>query len=156
MLAYTVKDLDKVSYPVYVSPKLDGIRAIVLDGVVYSRTMKPIRSKAVQELFGHSKYNGFDGELIYGNPTASDVFNKSTSFCMSKEIPDGMDKGGIWFYVFDVVIEYPYSARSLRLIEQLSQTSSSQVAAIHSWLCYDAQDVKEHEEHYLNLGYEGV
>ena len=52
MLAYTIEDTSKIEYPCYVSKKLDGIRCVILDGVVYSRSMKPIRSKVVQKLFG--------------------------------------------------------------------------------------------------------
>jgi len=32
MLAYTIEDTSKIEYPCYVSVKLDGIRAVVLDG----------------------------------------------------------------------------------------------------------------------------
>ena len=49
-------------FPVYASPKYDGIRALVINGVVVSRNMKPIPSKFVQENF--SKFEGFDGELM--------------------------------------------------------------------------------------------
>ena len=44
--------LDKVNFPIYVSTKFDGIRALVIDGVVYSRSLKPIRNKHIQKLFG--------------------------------------------------------------------------------------------------------
>lgn len=76
-------------------------RAMVKDSIVYSRSMKPIPSKAVQELFGKPEYNGMDGELVYGDMNAPLVFNKTTSFCMSKEVPEGMDKSQIRYFVFD-------------------------------------------------------
>ena len=76
-------------------PKLDGIRVIVKDGVVYSRSLKAIPNKHVQTLFRH--LNGLDGELIVGNPTAHDVFQKTTSGVMSKEgEPD------VTLYAFDM------------------------------------------------------
>ena len=59
--------LDKINFPVYVSTKLDGLRAVVIDSVVYSRSLKPIRNKYVQRLFGKQEYNGFDGELVVGD-----------------------------------------------------------------------------------------
>ena len=90
-------DIDKVKFPIYVSTKLDGIRALVIDGVVYSRSLKPIRNKHVQKLFGKPEYNGFDGELIVGDVYAKDVFQKTTSGVMSAEgEPD------VKFYVFDL------------------------------------------------------
>ena len=36
-------DIEKVSFPIYVSTKFDGIRALVIGGVVYSRSLKPIK-----------------------------------------------------------------------------------------------------------------
>ena len=63
---YYIKDIDKIiddniNFPIYVSTKFDGVRALVIDGIVYSRSMKPIRNKHVQKLFGKPEYNGFDG-----------------------------------------------------------------------------------------------
>ena len=42
MLAGKVSDVNKLRYPVLASLKLDGVRAFVSDGVVYSRNFKPI------------------------------------------------------------------------------------------------------------------
>lgn len=89
--------LDKIQFPIYVSTKFDGIRALVIDGVVYSRSLKPIRNKHVQKLFGKPEYNGFDGELIVGDIYAKDVFQKTTSGVMSEDgTPD------VTFHVFDI------------------------------------------------------
>ena len=94
MLAVEV-NFDKLRYPIYTQPKLDGIRVIVKDGVVYSRSLKAIANKHVQSLFGH--LHGLDGELIVGNPTAHNVFQKTTSGVMSKDgEPD------VTLYVFDM------------------------------------------------------
>lgn len=89
--------LDNVKFPIYVSTKFDGIRALVIDSVVYSRSLKPIRNKHVQKLFGKPEYNGFDGELIVGDIYAKDVFQKTTSGVMSE---DGTPN--VTYYVFDV------------------------------------------------------
>ena len=58
------KDLDKIKFPVWASPKFDGIRGIIKDGVVLSNTLIPIPNKYIQECLGWSIYNGFDGELF--------------------------------------------------------------------------------------------
>lgn len=49
MLATAVENLDVLKYPVLVSPKLDGIRCLIIDGVAMSRSLKPIPNKHVQE-----------------------------------------------------------------------------------------------------------
>ena len=89
--------VDNINFPIYVSTKFDGVRALVIGSVVYSRSLKPIRNKHVQKLFGKPEYNGFDGELVVGDIYAKDVFQKTTSGVMSKDgCPD------VTFYVFDI------------------------------------------------------
>lgn len=79
------------------STKLDGIRALVRDGVVLSRSLKPIPNPTVQRLFGCDHYEGFDGELICGEPNAPDVFRATTHGVMSETgVPD------VRYYVFDL------------------------------------------------------
>lgn len=67
MLA-TDADLGKLRFPLLASAKLDGVRAVVRDGVVYSRSNKPIPNAYVQQKF--SRFEHFDGELIVGDPTS--------------------------------------------------------------------------------------
>jgi len=52
------KLLAGVRYPALVSPKLDGVRCVIIDGVAMSRTLKSIPNKFVQECFGIAKLNG--------------------------------------------------------------------------------------------------
>ena len=108
--------LDKINFPVYVSTKFDGIRALVIDSVVYSRSLKPIRNKYVQKLFGKPEYNGMDGELVVGDIYAKDVFQKTTSGVMSEDgEPD------VTFHVFDIFTNNtaPYKERLYELNERL-------------------------------------
>ena len=49
-------DVENIKYPVLCSDKLDGIRCIILNGVAYSRSLKPIRNKYVQDLFGRGEF----------------------------------------------------------------------------------------------------
>lgn len=101
--------LEKVRLPVYVSTKLDGIRCVIIDGVAYSRSLKPIRNKYIQSIIGNEKYNGFDGELVVGNIYDKDVFQKTTSGVMSEQ-----GEPNFVFYVFDDFTHpnLPYSERA--------------------------------------------
>lgn len=103
LLAYTIKDTKDICYPVYVSKKLDGIRCMVIDGVVYSRSMKPIRSKSVQELFGKEEFNGLDGEVLYGPWNDPLVFNKTSSTVMATDLKPEFSKSELRFAIFDVI-----------------------------------------------------
>jgi DNA ligase-1 len=95
MLAAATDGSD-IRYPVLVSPKLDGIRALVIDGEVLSRSLKLIPNKYIQSLFGRPEFNGFDGELVVGDVTAKDVFQKTSSGVMSIE-----GEPEVTYFVFD-------------------------------------------------------
>ena len=96
LLAFTVEDTSTLQYPLCASVKLDGIRCLIIDSVVMSRSLKPIRNAHVQRLFGRPEFNGLDGELIVGPPNAPDVYRTTNSGVMSEDgEPD------VKMYVFD-------------------------------------------------------
>lgn len=147
MLAVEV-DFQKLKYPCYVQPKLDGIRVVIKDGQVLSRSLKPIRNEYVQKLF--SGLDGIDGELIVGDPLAPDVFQKTTSGVMSKEgEPD------VTLYVFDVWdSELPYEERLVTLSERIGNHVHCKV--VGSVICSNEQSVMDEANRRVTEGYEGV
>ena len=149
MLATNV-DLTKLAYPVYASRKLDGVRAIVHDGVVYSRNGKPIPNKHVQNLF--KDLHGFDGELIVGSPTAKDVFQKTTSGVMSIEgEPD------VHYYVFDVHdCSTNFRSRWVDTLVYLCIEEPKQTVIVDEELVVNEQELLAFEQKVLAEGYEGV
>lgn len=146
--------LDKVKFPIYISTKFDGIRALVIDSVVYSRSLKPIRNKHVQKLFGKPEYNGFDGELIVGDVYAKDVFQKTTSGVMSEDgTPD------VTFHVFDLwsmpTFDYEYRQRELQEILLNNEEYEGVVyTTIHK--CQTVEDLEFFLNHEKNVGGEGL
>ena len=152
--------LDKVKFPIYISTKFDGIRALVIDSVVYSRSLKPIRNKHVQKLFGKPEYNGFDGELIVGDIYAKDVFQKTTSGVMSEDgTPD------VTFHVFDLwnTPELVYEERLRNLYDYLLDYETvcdlnnfKGVSAVMNNKCYNQEDLEFFLNHEKNVGGEGL
>lgn len=154
MLAHTIEDLGEVSFPMMLSPKVDGIRLYVKDAVCYSRSNKPIRSKAVQELFGREELNGLDGEVIYGSPMHKDVFNLSTRACMSTELPEGMSKDNIYFYVFD---NTGNDIASVRYEQYKAQArGEKQVVSLFQKLVHSVEEVVAKQTELEEAGWEGA
>ena len=146
--------LDKVKFPIYISTKFDGIRALVIDGVVYSRSLKPIRNKHVQKLFGKPEYNGFDGELIVGDIYAKDVFQKTTSGVMSEDgTPD------VTFHVFDLwsMPDEDYESRQ-RVLQDLLLQDSTMSCVVYTMIhkCQTVEDLEFFLNHEKNVGGEGL
>lgn len=139
-------DLDKLLFPVLVSAKLDGVRAIVRDGVVYSRSNKPIPNKYVQEMYGHLNY--YDGELIVGPPTAKDVYRCTVSAVMSKVDESG---GDARFYAFDHIKNprWPY-------LQRFDELTGGDAYLHKNFHVFNLDELLKIEESMLEEGYEGL
>lgn len=152
----TNEDILNFQFPLIAAPKLDGIRAIVLDGVVYSRSLKPIRNKQVQELFGHLE--GFDGELILGDPTHPDCFNRSTAL-MGEQLREDVQDLEIGYWVFDLIpatFEGTFVERFDELTKRVQDLDLRNVHLVKHQLVNSLSQLEQLEEHVLEEGYEGL
>jgi DNA ligase-1 len=85
MLAGTLENVGDIQFPVAISEKIDGIRAIVVEGKLFSRTLKYIPNEFIRDTLESYLPTGADGEIIVGN-----TFQESTSAVMTiktKAIP---------------------------------------------------------------------
>lgn len=152
LLAVACEDVTKLNYPMLLSEKLDGIRMSVHNGVCMSRSMKPIPSATVQAKFGRPEYEGYDGEIIYGDKNAKDVFNKSTRACMSHEFPEELDVDQLHFYVFDKIGDEPYFTRYSNIKEDIQNN----VYQLWSTYVNFPEEVAKYEAEFLDAGAEGL
>src|SRR3990167_8829694 len=66
--------------PLIATPKLDGIRCLIKDGRLYSRSLKPIPNQFIRAtLEDRPELNGLDGELMIGAPGDPAQFQLTTS-----------------------------------------------------------------------------
>lgn len=147
-------DSKKAKFPYIVSPKIDGIRFLMVDGVAVSRTFKPIRNKHIQSLLQQYLPDGVDGEL-----TSGDTFQSSTSAVMTIE---GEPEFKVW--IFDYVNPewteiFPFNYRltflDYELIDYNFETPF-QVRFLGGYVIYNMDDLMRYETYCLNEGYEGV
>lgn len=133
------------------SPKIDGIRALVVNGQLVSRTMKPIRNTYTQSLFGQPELEGLDGELVVGNPWDKNLMQQTSSGVMSFT---GSPK--VKFYVFDKW-DYPtdFDTRVHKALAMANHFGDAVQGIPHVRVdSYD--DMLERETVCLAAGYEGV
>lgn len=143
--------LNKIRFPVFCSPKLDGIRALSINGRLLSRSGKLIPSKQAQTMFSH--FNKLDGELIYDSPTIPNVYNITQSFVMSIAKP-ALDKNNqplLRYYVFDRVTEDPYKVRYDSL-----PSGDNWLKTLEQTYITHLDDLLAYEEKCLLEGYEGI
>lgn len=155
LLAYTVESIETVAFPVLASPKLDGIRCLLINGVPVSRTLKPIPNAHVRlQLSGLSF---LDGELICGPATDPECFNRTTSAIMSRDgTPD------FTFRAFDAfggeLDSAPFSERLEWAHVEARQAALDfrPVVPVHHVLIECAEQLAAYEAEQVALGYEGV
>lgn len=147
-------NLDTVRYPIFASPKLDGIRASVMGGKLLSRTLKEIPSKFIFDIFSHPEYEGLDGELIVGDPTSPTCYRDTVSGVMAH------DKSPIFTYwVFDLWNKpyWSFTSRRRQLVDQVYALSDCRrMRQVRHELIHDRQELDAYEQEKITEGYEGI
>jgi DNA ligase-1 len=158
MLASPAKD---ITFPVYASPKIDGIRAYVQNGALLSRSAKLIPNRYVQDTLGKHVLNGVDGELCVGPSNHPNLMQRTTSGCMSF---DGQPEFTYW--IFDVwgMSEHPFEERLQYLNSNILANYSylhelhknNQIQFLKQMLIMNEEVLNAFEEKCLAEGYEGI
>lgn len=151
------EDLSVLTYPLIVQPKFDGIRALIVDGVVQSRSGKPIPNQEIQTALGRPEFHGLDGELCVGPTTAGDLMQRTTEFVMAPN-----KTGAAWAYqVFDYwdAGEHDYAVRinsAAWTIEGYSLLAPDRLYLVRGDAAFNVADVEKWEAFYVDQGYEGA
>jgi len=146
-------DPNKLPFPHYASPKLDGLRGLIDETKVLSRSLKLIPNAYVQNQIGYSDFHGLDGELIAGSPTAPNCMQACTSFFMAHDkVSDD------WAYhVFDLHNSiHGYDRRYDALSEIVSEANHPRIILHSRKLIKNMDELLEYETEQLTLGYEGL
>ena len=144
-------DLTKLVYPVLASPKLDGIRCLIIDGMAMSRSLKPIPNKHVQRLFGRPELNGLDGELIVGEDSGHGVFQRTSSGVMSV---DGTP--AVWLHVFDDFQQINLGFKERFLVAKARAKASVKIQVVEHIKIMNEEALLHYESACLDNGYEGI
>lgn len=144
-------DLRVLKYPVLASPKLDGVRAVVNERQLLSRSLKPIPNRYIADLLARPKLHGFDGELILGDPWGPTVYRDTVSAVMSR---DG--KPELRYYVFDLWgTPFNYEERWHELL-RLTEKLTLPVDLVESIVIENRAQLDEYEAAAVAKGFEGV
>lgn len=148
-------DLDKLRYPLFLFPKIDGLRGIILEQL-YTRTMRSFSNIYTHNKFNQAGYPWFDSELTLGPDwTLPNLVTHTNSALMSHEgEPD------IRVNVFDylVKLDQPYHKRydaAIPLVEQYLRDGVELFKMIPYVECQNKDDVQTHHKQNVEKGYEG-
>lgn len=159
-LAAKVEDIERdIKFPVFASYKIDGIRAMLMDGKVMSRSLKPLPNKYIQDKLGPLPKGTpiLDGEIVVGDPNAKDVYNVTSSAVMSQEgTPD------FKFYLFDYFYGNQAAKDALPSYEQRYQNIldmdilNGRIIILQQWKIKEMSVLRQFQKWALLKGYEGV
>lgn len=162
----------EIRYPVYASPKLDGIRAVIKDGEVLSRTLKRIPNAFVQreltpckleyyqgtESYLSGPLDGLDGELTVGPANAQNVMQATTSGVMSR---DGTPDFTFWVFDYWTDTQTPYREKIITMQRAFRDPNSPmlshpRVKLLPQTLIANEAELNAYEAAQLEQCYEGV
>jgi DNA ligase-1 len=143
-------DINKIIYPVLGSPKLDGIRAMIFDKIVYSRKLIKIPNKLIQNSFGIEILNNYDGELILGSPVSNNVYRKTNSAVMTENSNLIVD-----YHIFDYINNESYIDR-YKKVAQLKNLYLKNIKIVDNVLLNNEKELLNYEQELLDQGYEGL
>lgn len=145
-------ELQHVRWPMYASVKLDGIRAVVRDGKLLSRSLKLIPNTEISAALSKRVFEGLDGELIVGDPASPTCYRDTVSGVMA------VDGEPDWkFYVFD---DHTHASATFRFrLDRLTDAVDGlgqRLALLPQVLVHDIEALNEFEAKALEAGHEGV
>lgn len=151
-------DFSILQYPLFASPKLDGIRAVVLNGKLVSRKLLHIPNKHIFGTLSRPQFDGLDGELIVGSPTADDVYRVTNSAVMSYQ-----GEPEFTYHVFDAHdLTHRFSNRLAYLREHSDAWNADfrdggPRIIVHEHVHINNEtELLEYEAKQIELGYEGL
>ena len=141
-------DASKAKFPYIATPKIDGIRFLMVNGVAVSRTFKPIRNNYLQRVLSETLPDGVDGEITVG-----DTFQSSTSGVMSIE---GEPDFKVWLFDYvdphqDEILPY-----YLRILNFPTFPNNGQYILLSGTTIKNQEELDTYEGICLEEGYEGI
>jgi DNA ligase-1 len=147
MLAGKLDSIDDLQFPVYCTPKLDGIRCLIVGGEAVSRKLKPIPNAFVRTRL-RGLPDGLDGELMV--PGAKN-FGETSSAIMTR---DGTPE--FEYHVFDYLHRDPAERYVDRLQRFDFMDLPDFVKLLYPTHRHDLASLMQYEEWCFEQGHEGV
>lgn len=153
-------DLEKIKFPMMWSPKLDGIRTMIHPNGPVTRKIKLIPNEKLRTFLDRPALQGFDGEMLYGNLTDPEIFNRTQSAVMKISGPSPQEADG-QYLVFDDFSNpnTPFEERFRILAERVGNLPpdlAAHVQLVPHEIVTNRDDLMNCEGIAVDQGYEGI
>lgn len=152
--------LDKLQFPTWEQPKIDGVRALNQSGQLTGRSLDPFKGTGITDYFSQPKFIGLDGEMILGHkPNCTERLCSATTGAMGRfkgvtEMPD------LSWWVFDLIIpktvSWIYADRYAALQDYVLALQHERVNLVPYTVCKNMDEAKAAIARNADAGYEGT
>ncbi len=151
MLAHKFADhKKKIEFPVWVQPKLNGMRMLFDGENGWSRGNKEVIPEVIQHLKFDTMGYVLDGELMLPN----NVLLQESMTAIKKYRPELSPK--LLYHVYDIVEpDLPYGARK-EILDSLLQNVPRNVVRVPTWEAFNESDVLVWHKSFTRDGFEGT
>lgn len=143
------KEEHKISYPVYIQPKLDGMRCLSINKRLISRKNKPIYT--MKHVLKEVENLGLilDGELYEHGLSFQDNMK-----LIKKYVPNESER--IIYHVYDIILRgKSFKERYKELKELFTNNDFKHLELVPTYLCNNKEEIEKHHSEFIGQGYEG-
>lgn len=158
MLATNYRDRSKdITFPCFVQPKIDGIRAVYSEGQLFTRTGKkfPHLENILLQLKDVPEDIVLDGEIYSDKIT----FEEISGLCRKEKLNDEDIKisSCLNFMVFDIIDKkLDFFDRYTFLEDFFKENSFKNIKLVECYTCKSDDEIKKFFEKFIKEGYEGI
>ena len=150
--------LDAVQYPTILQPKIDGVRALNINGTLTGRSLDPFKGFGITEYWSKPEFQHLDGEMTLGpNPASPDRLCSLTTGAMGafKRVAESPN---LFWHVFDWLAEpsLPYEERYEKLKQHVVRLDHSKVRLVVSSVANNREELDTLIAKFFDEGYEGA
>jgi len=142
------KERNKVIFPCFIQPKLDGMRALYVDNKLITRKGKEIATMdhICEDLRIGNKNLVIDGELYIHGRTFQENMRLIKKY-------RGKESEEIKYYVYDLVEDKPFAIRYAKLKQIVMMNDTVEV--VPTILCRSHDELMDHHKLFIGAGFEG-
>ena len=150
--------ISAVQYSTILQPKIDGVRALNINGTLTGRSLDPFKGFGITEYWSKPEFQHLDGEMTLGpNPASPDRLCSLTTGAMSAfkgvtEMPP------LFWHVFDWLAEpeLPYAQRYEKLKAYVEKLNHPRVKLVPSYTANNREELDTLVAKFFEDGYEGA
>lgn len=142
------KEMKKVTFPCYVQPKLDGMRALGTEEALMSRTGKEI------DTLKHIVLADLEDVILDGELYAHGISFQENMKLIKKYRPHLTEQ--VKYHIYDIVMDAPFRTRLTVLQELLARLNNPELEIVPTYFVQSKAEIDAFHQQFIAAGYEGT